>query len=114
MKTKITTCGSNWKATVEVDPDICGDPYMEGATRALEYIFGNGPDTADDVKIVIPKPNEELNVGLLLQMYKTEDELDETKHKYVATIRVSMNAGLPWMTEQLNKFMANLKSGVDL
>jgi hypothetical protein len=114
MKRKVTTCGANFKVTVEIDTDICGDPYMEAATQALEIVFGNGPDTADSAEVVIPNPSEEPNLGFILQMYFAEDEKDEEKHFYVRSLLVAQNAGLLWMVSQLEAAERILKSGEKL
>ena len=114
MKRKITVRGSNFKVTVEVDPEICGDLYMEAATQALEIVFGHGPDTADSAEVVIPNPNEEPNLGLILQSYFTEDENDEEKHYYIRSLIVARNAGLLWIVSQLETAESMLKPGADL
>lgn len=112
----MTTISSNWQITLEVDDEICGDIYMEGATRAIETVFGHGPDTADSVNIIIPDPMQEPNLGFIVQVYKAEDEADEEKHKYVRSLIPARDAGIGWLVKQLEEFEAQLKlkSGTDI
>ena len=104
MIQKITVEGANLKATVSINTDICGNPYTEAATKALEMVFGNGPDTADEAEIILENPLEAPNVGFIMKEYNVGDENDEDKHFYVLTRKIAENAGLPWMVEQLKAY----------
>lgn len=114
MKRKVIVNGSNFSVTTEVEDEICGDFYMEAATRALEIVFGNDMDPAANAGIVIPNPDEEPNLGLIIQTYLAEDEKNEEKHYYVRSMTAAQNAGLIWICEQLKKVEDNLKPGTDL
>lgn len=101
MNQRIIVEGSNWKATVNVDPELCGNVNFEAATKALEVIFGRGDDNVDGVEITFNNGDEEPTVGFILKIYNEGDEKNDDKHLFVLTRKIAENAGLAWMAEQL-------------
>lgn len=117
MKQTIIVRGSNFIAKVkDIDIELLNgqDVFVEAATRALETVFGNKNNTNKDVEITIPNPDDEPNLGFIVECYRIEDEKDTEKYMYVKSRCIAENAGLFWIADQLKQIEDNLQKKLEL
>lgn len=99
MKEKYFVEGANWIASIAVDTEVVGDPYMEAATQCVEKLFKSNPEElstleSDDFHLYQNRDNETLSLGLVVYVYPMKNNLKESEYKYIRTKVVAENAGL--------------------
>lgn len=94
MLTEYVIEGANFMAVVPVEVDLCGCPYLEAATRALEKAFKTGMiSKTDGIKLMV-KNHLLPRAGPNLFVWKNGDLGDNKKMHTVKFVDAARNAAL--------------------
>ena len=95
--------GANFVATVMVDAELCNCPFIEAATKTLEYVFRHGPDSENpDNFFLMRKDHNGPSVGDFMGICKEGDIGNDEKMMHVKTVAVAENAGVLEIARQFS------------
>jgi hypothetical protein len=109
-----------------------GDPFMEAATQAFEFIFGNRENSDDRFDVISLENEEGFNVltlppdifeeltetdhfphpgpAIITEVYREKDTKAFGKHRLVSTSAVFTNAALPEHAKAIEEAIKESKS----